>query len=60
MNSKEKENIENQTSKKVYSPPEIITEELMSFGALCNGTASGGRKEAIGAPSFCNSNKLNS
>lgn len=46
--------------KKAYEPPQIETEELMSFGAVCNGTAKGGRKDVVGAPSFCNSSRLNS
>ena len=46
--------------KRPYERPEIETEELLTFGALCNGTASGGRKAATGAPTFCNAKKLTS
>jgi hypothetical protein len=47
-------------SKKDYEPPTIETEELMTFGAICNGTSKGGRKDVVGAPAFCNSSRLNS
>lgn len=48
------------TKKRVYEKPEIETEDLLTFGALCNGAATGGRKASTGAPNFCNSKKLTS
>jgi hypothetical protein len=47
-----------QKSKKKYEKPQIKSESLMTFGALCNGSLSGGRKQSTGAPNFCNSGKL--
>lgn len=44
--------------KKKYEKPSKKTENLMTFGALCNGVISGGRKQSTGAPNFCNSGKL--
>lgn len=44
--------------KRPYSKPEIQSESLMAFGALCNGTAGSGRKATTGAPNFCSSTKL--
>jgi hypothetical protein len=49
---------ETATSKKKYQKPSLRTENLMTFGALCNGTTSGQRKQSTGAPNFCNSTKL--
>jgi hypothetical protein len=48
------------TEKKVknYEKPTCKTESLMTFGALCNGSVTGGRKQSTGAPNFCNSGKL--
>lgn len=46
--------------KKPYEKPEIESEELLTFGALCNGAAGGGRKASTGGPSFCNAKKLTS
>ena len=55
------ESIESENNeKKQYIKPEIKTEELMAFGAICNGTSTGGRKQTIGAPQFCNSARLSS
>lgn len=45
-------------AKKPYTKPEIHSESLMAFGALCNGTVTGGRKASTGAPNFCNATKL--
>ncbi|HAZ14976.1 MAG: hypothetical protein A2X86_17795 [Bdellovibrionales bacterium GWA2_49_15] len=45
-------------TKRPYMPPEIISEDLMAFGAVCNGIASGGRKSTASAPSFCNTSRL--
>jgi hypothetical protein len=59
--SNDKASHENQiNSESDYVAPDFISEELMAFGALCNGTRSGGRKTAVGAPNFCNANKINS
>lgn len=44
--------------KKKYEKPSKKSENLMTFGALCNGSVSGGRKQSTGAPNFCNSGKL--
>ncbi|MCP4912110.1 MAG: hypothetical protein GY909_03235 [Oligoflexia bacterium] len=46
--------------KKKYTKPAIFSEDLMTFGALCNGTATGGRKATPGPPSFCNASRINS
>lgn len=51
---------ENTEKKKPYIKPEIETEDLMTFGALCNGTTMGGRKSATGAPQWCNASRINS
>lgn len=56
-----KEDLEKENKqKRKYVKPTIESEDLMAFGAVCNGTMKGGRKAAVGAPSFCNANKLNS
>lgn len=58
-NSLEKKSTKKKQKKK-YVKPEIISEDLVSFGALCNGTTTGQRKGSTGAPNFCNSTRLNS
>ena len=55
---KKKEDIP--VKKKAYEKPMIESEELLTFGALCNGAAGGGRKASTGGPSFCNAKKLTS
>ena len=48
--------------KKKYKSPTIESENLNTYGALCNGTTTGGRKvtaSPVPAP-FCNASKLNS
>jgi hypothetical protein len=52
------QNINNEKKKKSYIKPQINTEELIGFGALCNGSASGGRKASSGAPNFCKAGRL--
>jgi hypothetical protein len=49
---------EEKSGKRPYVRPSIVTESLMAFGAVCNGTQTGGRKDATGAPKFCNSSRL--
>ncbi len=44
--------------KRPYVRPRMLTESLMAFGAICNGSSSGGRKDTTGAPKFCNSARL--
>jgi hypothetical protein len=44
--------------KKKYQKPAKLSESLMTFGALCNGTTNGSRKQTTGAPDFCNASKL--
>lgn len=44
-------------SKKKYKKPSVRSEEIMTFGALCNGMASGGRKATV-VPDGCNASKL--
>lgn len=44
--------------KKEYLPPEVTSEKLLGFGAVCNGTTNGGRKDTTGAPNFCNATRL--
>lgn len=46
--------------KRPYVKPEIESEDLLTYGALCNGSTNGGRKASTGAPNFCNSKKLTS
>ncbi len=54
----ENESKKNSRLKKKYISPKIMSEELMAFGALCNGSTGGGRKASTGAPNFCNTSKL--
>jgi hypothetical protein len=54
----EKHNDSCQKKKKSYIKPIINSEELIGFGALCNGAASGGRKSSAGAPDFCRAGRL--
>ncbi len=61
MSTKDEKNKEDiLIKKKAYEKPEIESEELLTFGALCNGAASGGRKASTGGPNFCNAKKLTS
>lgn len=53
-----KKNIE--TKKRVYLKPVIESEKLNSYGAVCNGSTTGGRKASSAGPAFCNSTRLNS
>ncbi len=46
--------------KKEYTKPSIVSDELVSFGALCNGSNNGGRKASTVGVDPCNSRKLNS
>lgn len=46
--------------KKTYVKPAISSEKLNSYGALCNGTTVGGRKDTTAGPSFCNATRINS
>jgi hypothetical protein len=60
MNSDQDNKKDNSTEvkkKKRYIKPEIISEDLVAFGALCNGTSNGGRKASTIS---CNKRKLNS
>lgn len=52
------ENILTNTHHEKYETPEVVTEDLMTFGALCNGSKNGGRKSTTAAPNFCNANRL--
>jgi hypothetical protein len=56
--SKKMTNPETQKTKKKYVKPKMRSENLMTFGALCNGTTGGGRKQVTGAPDFCSASKL--
>lgn len=59
--SNKKQNKDNEKPlKKKYVKPEIVSEDLVSFGAVCNGTTNGNRKASTGSPNFCNSRRLNS
>ena len=54
---KKDETLNNKEDRKHYIRPEIESEDLMVFAAVCNGTQSGGRKaNAVD----CNQRKLNS
>ncbi len=44
--------------KKPYVKPQLLSEKLNSYGAVCNGTTAGGRKASSTGPAFCNSNRL--
>jgi len=46
--------------KEPYEKPKILSEPWLVNGAAitCNGSVSGGRKESLGAPNFCRSNRL--
>ena len=57
---KELEEIKTTKKKKSYIKPEIHSEKLMTFGAICNGTQVKGRKSSTGAPNFCNAQRLSS
>lgn len=46
--------------KKTYTPPTIETEDLNTYGAVCNGSAKGGRKASTSATVPCNASRLNS
>lgn len=46
--------------KRAYIKPQIQSEKLNSYGAVCNGTTSGGRKASTIGPAFCNASRLNS
>ena len=46
------------SNRKKYKKPAIKSEKLLSYGALCNGKAVGGRKSTAGAPEFCSASKL--
>lgn len=46
--------------KRNYVKPQIQSEKLNSYGAVCNGTTVGGRKASTAGPAFCNASKLNS
>lgn len=59
-NIKDDKKTEAVKKKKPYEKPEIESEELLTFGALCNGATSGGRKASTGGPNFCNAKKLTS
>ncbi|OFZ49689.1 MAG: hypothetical protein A2381_05660 [Bdellovibrionales bacterium RIFOXYB1_FULL_37_110] len=45
-------------NKKKYVRPSVISEPLMTFGAVCNGTTAGQRKTSTGAPGFCKAARL--
>jgi hypothetical protein len=55
-----KENSSTNQKKKKYIKPEVQTETLTIYGAVCDGTTVGSRKASVGGPSFCNSARLNS
>ncbi len=60
MKKEENKKTEKPQKKKKYIKPEIVSEDLVSFGALCNGTTNGNRKASTGGPNFCNASRLNS
>lgn len=59
-NKKDNEKMVEQNSKRTYEKPRIVSEQLNSYGAVCNGTTTGGRKATSTGPAFCNAGKLNS
>ena len=50
--------VRNTDGKKKYIRPHIISEPLMTFGAVCNGTTVAQRKTTTGAPHFCKAARL--
>lgn len=46
--------------KKTYVKPQIQSEKLNSYGAVCNGTTVGGRKASSATPALCNASRLSS
>jgi len=58
MEKKSDMKIKNTKSKKKYVRPTVISEPLMTFGAVCNGTTAGQRKTSTGAPGFCKAARL--
>jgi hypothetical protein len=46
--------------KRSYVKPQIQSEKLNSYGAVCNGTTIAGRKASSSGPAFCNAARLNS
>jgi hypothetical protein len=60
QDKKTEEKPEKNPQKEKYQSPEIESEDLMAFAAVCNGAKKGGRKATAGAPDFCRSNRLNS
>ena len=46
--------------KKIYRKPEITSEQLHTYGAVCNGTTTGQRKAFTSPPDNCNATRLNS
>lgn len=57
---KKDENKTKNTKKRVYKKPQIQSEKLNSYGAICNGTTVGGRKASAVPPALCNASRLNS
>ena len=44
--------------RKPYKKPKIKSEDLIAFGALCNGSDLDGRKASSFVPDFCDGAKL--
>lgn len=47
-------------TKRSYSKPDLESEKLNTYGAVCNGTFNGGRKASTAPPAACRANRLNS
>lgn len=58
MGNKTDKKASSTNSKKKYIKPHIISEPLMTFGAVCNGTTVAQRKTTTGAPHFCKAARL--
>jgi hypothetical protein len=58
MDKKEESQTKNIIQKKKYIKPQIQSEKLNSYGAVCNGTTVGGRKASSSGPAFCNAARL--
>jgi hypothetical protein len=50
----------NRKPKARYEKPAMRTEPLTAVAAVCNGSATAGRKASTGAPSFCSASKIKS
>lgn len=60
MNNIETQSKSSKKTRKKYEKPTIDTETLNTYGAVCNGMSTGGRKATTLPPTPCNASKINS